>query len=81
MNIDQFNKVIAGALILVTIAAYVVLSLAHVPIPDYVQVISGAIAGYAIHSFGVTTGSTAVLNGVVKSEELLKSGDVQSKVS
>lgn len=73
MNIDQFNKLVAGSLILVTIAAYVVLSLAHVSVPDYVQVISGAIAGYAIHSFGVTTGSTAVLNGV-------KNGELNSEV-
>lgn len=72
MNIDQFNKIVAGTLILVTIAAYVILSLAHVAVPDYVQVISGAIAGYAIHSFGVTTGSSAVLNGV-------KSGQLEVK--
>ncbi len=76
MNSDQFNKLVAGTLVLATIAAYIILAIARVAVPDYVQVLSGVIAGFAIHAFGVSNGTTAALNGVKSGE--LKANEVHS---
>lgn len=76
MTADQFNKIVAGSLVLATIAAYTILAIAHVGVPDYVQVLSGVVAGFAIHAFGVSNGTTATLNGVKSGE--LKNGNVHS---
>lgn len=64
MSQNFLERALAAVLIVVVLAAYTVLAVMKVPVPQFVDVVSGVVIGYGIHTFGVTTGSTATVNGL-----------------
>lgn len=72
MSQDTLNKLIGTILVIVIVAAYTIMAIAHVSVPDFVAGISGVVVGFIVHAFGVNNGSNAAINGV-------KSGQLSEK--